>query len=140
MRPASIVNFERVVLLSIILGIVNTILIWDRLTAAMAVTGMGSNFVITVQAITVALYLVLIWFISRRASNVARWIYVVLAAIGLGFGLMGVGQVQALYGTIPLVITIAQYALAIASLWLLFRSDANAWFRGERPADPGVFS
>ena len=140
MRPASIVNFERVVLLSIILGIVNTILIWDRLTAAMAVTGMGSNFVITVQAITVALYLVLIWFISRRASNVARWIYVVLAAIGLGVGLMGVGQVQALYGTIPLVITIAQYALAIASLWLLFRPDANVWFRGERPADPGVFS
>lgn len=140
MRPSSIVNFERIVLLSVLLGIVNTVMIWDRLTAAVAATGMGTGVAIGVQVLTVAIYLVLIWFIARRASNVARWIYIVLCAIGLVFGAMGIGQVAALYGNTVLVINLVQYVLALVSIWLLFRPDANAWFRGDRPADPGVFS
>lgn len=140
MRPASIVNFERVVIFSIVLGLINTVLIWDRLTSAVAVSGMGTSFVVTVQAITIALYLLLIWFISRKGSVVAKWIYVVLAAIGLVFGLLGIGQVAALYGNVALIITIVQYLLTLVSIGLLFRPDANAWFRGERPSDPSVFS
>lgn len=140
MRPSSIVNFERVVVLSIVLGLVNTVLIWDRIADAVAMTGVSLNFVLTIQAITIGLYLLLIWFISRKGSAVAKWIYVVLAGIGLVFGLFGIGQVAQLYGNVSLVITLVQYVLSIISIALLFRADANAWFRGERPADPGVFS
>ena len=140
MRPPSIVNFERVVILSIVLGLINTVLIWDRITDAVALTGVSLSVVLTIQAITIGLYLLLIWFIARKGSVVAKWIYVVLAAIGLVFGLFGIGQVAQLYGNVSLVITLAQYVLSIVSIGLLFRADANAWFSGERPADPGVFS
>ena len=141
MRPQSIVNFERVVLASILLGIVNTALIWDDLQAAMATTGMGTGLVLGIQAVTIALYLLLIWFISRKGSPVAKWIYVVLCVIGLVFGLLVLGEAMRLYGTVPLVITIVQYLLSLASLWLLFRPDSKAWFSdGRGPVDPNVFS
>ena len=137
MRPRSIVNFERIVLLTIVLGIVNTILIWDRLSAAVAASGLGGGAVIAIQAVTIALYLLLIWFVSRKGSVVARWIYVVLAAVGLVYGVTGLGQVMEVHGTLSLVIAIVQYGLALVSIWLLFRPDSNAWFRGERPGLPG---
>jgi hypothetical protein len=140
MRPSSIVNFERIVLLSIVLGAVNTVLIWDRLSAAVAASGLGVGMAIAIQVVTIAIYLLLIWFIARKASNVARWIYVVLCAIGLVFGALGLGQAAALYGNLVLVINLVQYVLSLVSIWLLFRADSNAWFRGERPADPDVFS
>ena len=140
MRPPSIVNFERVVLFSILLGVANTFLIWEQLAATVATTGMGTGFIVTVQAVTIAIYLLLIWFISRKGSPVAKWIYVVLAAIGLLFGLIGIGQVASLYGTVSLVITIVQYVLSAVSIWLLFQPDANAWFSdGRGPVDPNVF-
>ena len=140
MRPTSIVNFERVVLLSIVLGIVNTVLIWDRLTAAVQASGLGTGMAIAIQVITIAIYLLLIWFIARKASNVARWIYVVLAAIGLVFGALGLGQAAQLDGNRARVSTLAQSACPLVSFGLRCRPDSNAGFRGKRPADPGVFS
>ena len=141
MRPQSIVHFERVVLFSLLLGVANTFMIWGTLTSSVATAGMGVGFIVTVQAITLAIYLLLIWFIARKGSPVAKWIYVVLAAIGLLFGLIGIGQVAGLYGTSALVITIVQYVLSAVSIWLLFRPDANAWFsNGRGPVDPSIFN
>lgn len=145
MRPSSIVNFERVVLLSILLGIVGTWLSWARIQAMVAQTAtaggphMSTNTVIVIQAVTIALYLLLIWFISRKASPVAKWIYVVLAGLGLVFGLFGLPQTMR-YGTAPLLVAIVQYLLSITSLWLLFRPDAKAWFSEGRGPDPSTFA
>jgi hypothetical protein len=140
MRPASIVLFERLVLLSIILGIINTILIWDELNAQVAQTGMGAGAVMSIQAATIALYLLLIWFISRKGSPVAKWIYVVLAGIGLVFSVVGIGQAFEM-GALSGVFSIVGIVLTLATIWLLFRPDAKAWFadgRSESP-DPEVF-
>ena len=139
MRPKSIVTFERLVLLGIILGIVNAFLVWDQTQAALQAQGtaVGSSTVITIQAITVALYLLLVWFISRKGSPVAKWIYVVIAGLGLVLGLVGIQQTLA-FGTVPAIITIVQYVLTLASIWMLFRPDAKAWFsdgRGGAEAD-----
>lgn len=139
MRPASIVNFERVVLVSIALGILNAFLLRDQAAATAANQGFGPGFTLAVQAISIAIYLLLIWFISRKASSVAKWIYVVLGAIGIVFGVAGYRSTLG-FGTLPALITAIQYLLVLASIWLLFRPDAKAWFadRGASP-DPDVF-
>ena len=131
MRPKSIVLFERIVLLSLLLGIVNSLLISDRLTADAAAQGMSGNSVFVIQAITIVIYLLLIYFISRKASPVAKWIYVVLGVLGIVIAVAGVSQTLA-FGIPTLIITIVQYGLLIASIWLLFRPDANAWFADGR--------
>ena len=138
MRPISIVNFERIVLLSIGLGVINTFMVWDRVSALLAANHLNPNVGIIALAIVLALYGLLIWFISRRGSVVAKWIYVVFTAIGLVYGLTGIGRVAAQDGTFALIFTIVQDVLAAVSVWLLFRPDASAWFRGERAADPDV--
>ena len=131
MRPKSIVLFERIVLLSLLLGIVNSLLISDRLTADAAAQGMSGNSVFVIQAITIVIYLLLIYFISRKASPVAKWIYVVLGVLGIVIAVAGISQTLG-FGIPTLIITIVQYGLLIASIWLLFRPDANAWFADGR--------
>jgi hypothetical protein len=137
MRPPSIVNFTRVVLLSLAIGILGTWLSWDRVEATIAATGsgMGTGTLVGIQAVTIALYLVLIWFIHAQGSPVAKWIYVVLCGLGLVLGLLGIGQTLS-YGILPTILAAIQYILAIISLWLLFRPDSKAWF-SEGRGDPG---
>ncbi len=131
MRPASIVNFERVVLLSLALGLIGAYLIWDQTMQTASAAGMGSGTLVTIQAVTIGLYLLLLYFIARKGSPVAKWIYVALAVLGLVVGVAGFQQTMQ-YGTLPLIITIIQYALTLYSLYLLFRPDSKAYFADGR--------
>jgi|SRR4051812_41010633 hypothetical protein len=136
MRPNSIVNFERVVILSILLGIVGSVLNKAKMEAMTAgQPHLSSSTMLTIQIIVILLYLVLIYFISRKGSPVAKWIYVVLCAIGLLFGLLALPVLMKI-GTLPLLIAVVQYGLSIVSLWLLFRPDSKAWFSEGRTVDP----
>lgn len=138
MRPPSIVNFTRVVLLSLAIGILATWLSWEKVESAVAATGsgMGTETIVGIQAVTIALYLLLVWFIHAHGSPVAKWIYVVLCGLGLVIGLLGFGQTLS-YGTLPALLAALQYILSIYSLWLLFRPDSKAWF-SEGRGDPGA--
>ena len=138
MRPPSIVNFTRVVLLSLALGILGTWLSWDKVEAILAAsgTGMTAGTILAVQGVTIALYLLLIWFISSHGSPVATWIYVVMSVLSLIVGLLGFRQTMA-YGTLPTLLAAVQFLLSILSLWLLFRPDSKAWFsEGRGSPDP----
>ena len=133
MRPKSILNFERLVLLYLAVGLLYAYLVWDQTMASLQAqgAGLGSGTVLTIQAITVALYLLLVWFISRKGSPVAKWIYVVIGGLGLVLGLVGMRETISL-GTVPLILAILQYVLLLLTIWLLFRPDAKAWFSDGR--------
>lgn len=133
MRPKSIVLFERLVLLGLILGLVNAFLVSGRMEAMLAAQGKGMTMgtVYLIQAVTIALYLLLVWFISRKGSPIAKWIYVVIAVLGFVIGIAGLRQAME-FGTVPLIINLAQYAITLATIYLLFRPDAKAWFNDGR--------
>ena len=139
MRPASIVNFERVLLLTIVIGLAAAVFNWDATVAlARSQSGgrFGSTFVLVVQAASIALYLLLLWLIARRRSVVAMWIYVVLAVAGLLLALRGLSSL----GQLPLpalLLQAAQWLLTLVSLWLLFRPESRAWLRGAGDAAAG---
>lgn len=143
MRPKSIVNFERVVLLGILIGIINSVVSWDKMLAMAqaqaAAQGstmkIGPGFIIGVQAFFIIIYLLLVWLISRKGSPVAKWIYVALAVLSLIAAVFGLGKMAA-YGTVSLVLAIVQHLLTLAALWFIFQPDANAWFAEGRSADP----
>jgi formate hydrogenlyase subunit 3/multisubunit Na+/H+ antiporter MnhD subunit len=138
MRPKSIVNFERVVLLWILVGLVNAWLQWNHLVAQMAAAHLGPNVIIIGQGISILINLLLLWFIAHRGSPVAKWIYVVLAAIGLVFGIIGLVRNLDM-GAMPLAVTILQYLLVASALWLIFQPDSKAWFSEGRGPDPDAF-
>lgn len=140
MRPPSILMFERLFLASIGLSVLSLILNFEALMEevarepAMAGFGLGGGFVLGIAAVGYALYLLLWFLIARKASNVAKWILIVLLALSL------VSLLGTLAGPwdLPMLLGLAVYALEVAAVVYLFRPDAHAWLKGEA-ADPKTF-
>ena len=141
MRPASIVMFERLFLASLALSVVSFLINYESMVRdletqpGVAELGFGSGFAIGSMAVGLAIFLLLWFFIARKASSVAKWILVVLLALSV-ISLPGMLMGQ---WNLGVVLGLGVYALEIAAAAYLFRADAAAWFRGEPTADPATF-
>jgi hypothetical protein len=128
MRPASIVNFERLYVGAIIVGLVNTYLSWDKSLAMLRSqpVQVGSGFLIGTTAFGLAIQLLLWFFIARRGSVVAKWLLVVLFALGILLLIVALVRNPAI-GGVTGVLALVNYALQAAAVWMLFRPDSKAW-------------
>jgi hypothetical protein len=143
-RPHSIVMFERLFLASLALSLLGSLLAFDAVVdemtrdPAVQQMGLGGGFVGAVLAIGLVVYLLLWFLIARKASNIAKWILVVFVAIGV-ISLL-VSMTQGFTADLPTLLGLVNYALELAAVSFLFRSDAVAWLTGEAaPADPTTF-
>jgi hypothetical protein len=141
--------FDRLYLTALLLGIVGGVLNWQATSAFLAnnpaieALGTGLVYGIVVGSVVVGLGInLLLWyFISRRASNAARWIWVVLLVVGLP------GTVRTVSGATGMVLPLAgrgiliiNVLLQLAAAAMLFRPDARAWFAsGGQLADRDAF-
>lgn len=130
-RPNSIVQFDWIYLAIIALGLVGVALTWDEVTASVQVQqtvarfGMGMIYVPIV--IGVLIQLALWYFIARRGSVVAKWIFVILTGLGAlwaVFGLATRGAPNPAAG----VVDVASIVLQVIAIVLLFRPDTRPWF------------
>ena len=143
MRPNSIIMFERLFLASLALSAIASVISYDAVLAelnrdpAMEQLGLGGGFVVGMLALGMAIYLLLWFLIARKASTVAKWILVVFVALGL------VSFAASLTASFTLdfssLLALVTYALEVAAVSCLFRSDAVAWLGGEKPADTTTF-
>ena len=144
MRPPSIVMFERLFLASLALSAFNFVVGYDAMIEqverepALQQLGLDGGFVTGMFVVGVAIYLLLWFFIARKASTVAKWILVVLSAVGLLSFLASFATGQVTFDQ-SAMLGAAYYALEVAAVVFLFRADANAWFRNEWKADPATF-
>lgn len=143
MRPKSIIMFDRFYLASLALGVINFFVGYEATMALMeaepgsAELGLaGPGILWGSFAFGMAISLLLWFLISRKANNIARWILVVLAVIGV-IGLpFSLGQLPPLQLVGSLVIT----AVNLLAVYFLFRPDAKAWFEhGPGGMDPNIF-
>lgn len=138
-RPKSIELFERCYLGGWAVGVVNTLMTWTavsddpRIVEASEV--IGSWYLPTMTAIGLAIPLILWFFIARKGSVVAKWIMVVLTAIGvIGLALsFARGEYPA---GIPGILGLIGVTLNIAAAAMLFRPDARPWFGERAPQEP----
>lgn len=137
MRPKSIDQFSMVYLAVIVVGLVSTALSWNDMLAQVSVQRMmaqfGSASVYAVAVIGVLIQALLWYFIARRGSVVAKWIFVVLTVLAILSSLWGLAMAGAASMVIG-VLGVATIVLQAIAIWLLFRPDTPAWF-GEMPAD-----
>ena len=146
MRPQSIELFEKVYLGSIALGLVNTAFSWGALTASLKTVGdgamtMGPGVMVGSIALSLVISLLLWFFIARRASNVAKWIYVVITAIGV-FGVLSSLANPLTPKGLTMIGGFVATALQVFAAWLLFKPDAAAWLESKGangPGDPDTF-
>ena len=141
-RPASIILFERLFLVSVVLGVVNSVFNWATITGQIAATPgaaamFGSGFLIGTMLFGVAINLLLWYFIARRGANVARIIWTVLFA----FGVFGV--IAMFFQATPLsvkIIPLISFALQAYGVFLLYRPDAKPWFSSNKDDLEKIFS
>lgn len=141
-RPQSILWFERLVYLGLGLAVLNTYLSADELRAEPGFGSAGLVFAIVVLVITIAISLLFVWYIAYRASNVAKWIYVVLGVVGFVIMiLLAVSDPTAMRasGDFSLGLTVASNLLSAVEMGLLFRRDSRDWFGGRGGVDPEIF-
>ena len=136
-RPPSIRWFERIVYLNQLVAIASTYAAWEAIREIADPSFAPPRFMFYLLAVVIAVNLLLMWLIAYRASNVARWILVVL--IGLSFWSLANIPAFLRFGHTYFALALLQYLLSAVSVWLLFRRDARRWFAGHRPVDPEVF-
>ena len=133
MRPSSIATFERVVLLMLILMAASTAISWDGVEAAARAQRVEGSAVAITLGVLLVLFLALVWLVSRRGSNAARWIYVLIVGAALVYQAIHIGEISG--PTTGWLMAAAEAVLALLSIWLLLRPDSNAWFsRGRSPS------
>ena len=125
-RPTEIVWFERIIIGTLFLGALNNWLAWPQLVAMR-----GPAFLIAVQLFTLAFIMGLTLFISRRRSNIAKWISVGLFVAGLFLmvrdGLAGLQSGSPAIGIIQAAAQLVAYAL-------LFTAASRRWLKREAAA------
>ena len=82
-RPSSIRWFEYAQYAIFGFGLINWTLTYDRQREAAAGLGRGPTFIVTIVLLTFGLLFLFVWLIAYRRSNIAKWIFVVLNALGL---------------------------------------------------------
>jgi hypothetical protein len=90
----------------------------------------GASLILLVLGLPVLILIglsVLIFMIARRASSVARWIYIGIVGLSLLLGLIGLAGGNGSSGGIFILVQLIQYGLLIASVVFLLQPDANAW-------------
>lgn len=136
--------FDRLFFASLALSLVNSAVSYSAVQqqfstdpALAPVGGFAGPFFVVSLVVGFAISLLLWFFISRRASDVAKWIQVVFTA----FGVLGVVQnlTKPMFGAGPLVLMVVLTVLQVAAVYFLFRPDAKAWFAGQGPVDTDVF-
>ncbi|QYJ07371.1 hypothetical protein [Qipengyuania flava] len=140
MRPASIIWFERLFLLSLLLGLGNAILSFDSAVAlveadpVMAEMGWSGGFVMGVVAFSLGIPLLLTYLIARRASVVAKWVLVALVAIGFLMISFDTENMLSLANIGSAVAALLQ----LVAVTLLFRRDAVEWLGKPKGANPAA--
>ena len=145
MRPASIMRFEKAYLASIVLGLIAAAISWSTMSEALndpvvQSMGMGTGFLVGTLAVSTLVSLLLWYFIARRASNIAKWIYVVIVALGTVSFLMSIGSPAAEGAT--MIFGLVNLVLQVYAGWQLFKPDAKRWLESKGAgdgSDPTVF-
>ena len=130
-RPPSILTFERSYLTALLLGIANTLLHWDYYRATPQVERanvlFGNWFAPAVTIAGASVSILLLYFIARRGSVVAKWLVSVSAVL---FALLMVFNLVAGSFASPTsaILAIAVTVLNLFAASRLFRADTKPWF------------
>jgi hypothetical protein len=141
MRPKSIVRFEQLFFVNLVLGIAIAAVTWNARMAIYHSTPnsavMGDAFPVISLLIGYVISLALWFFIARRGSVVAKWIYVVFFAIGV-LGLLatlGTGMAR-MTDPLSFYASILSTLISAAAVYFLFQRDTRPWFGESAPSEP----
>ncbi len=141
-RPRSVALFERLYVSSQAASILAIFLHYGTLRSAAIANGSSPAGPIVGVFLILVISVPLWFFIVRRASNIAKWITIILFAIGL-LGLPSSLSKTLAVGPAYFVLSLLALVLSIGSVIMLFKQDSVFWLKSNGkalPVDPEIFS
>lgn len=144
-KPDSIRIFDRLFWASTLIGVLNFLFNLNETSKSFANTpelvaaGFGMGFIVTTFIVSMILNILIWYFISARASRIAKWILIVFFVVGLFSIVRNFNNPIAPQGLAFGVVILLTLMQSVA-IYMLFRRDSLDWFNGKRPVDPGIFS
>jgi len=135
--PKPVWWFEKLMWISLLLGIVAFWVRWEASKAKWGVPDFAMQASIPIGVFTITVVLVLIFLIARLRQNWARFVFAALFILGLPFAVMNlVHNLPDLLSAGPTAIAlwIVQGALQLAAMVLIYLPGADPWFT--KPAEP----
>jgi predicted Co/Zn/Cd cation transporter (cation efflux family) len=164
MRPKSIVQFERIYLVSLLFVLLQHVAayflasdLYEQFTGGFGVPeefGAAFGAIMTIVMVfsvifTLGIPLLFMWLASRKRQEFAKWVLLAISILTVGNGLLSFAvyflmpsDLTALpgggdvenYYLISFALDGVSEAIGVFALIYLFRQDAVAWFRTARPA------
>jgi hypothetical protein len=139
-RPRAIVYFERIIFGTLLLGVLQSYLGWNRVIAAAPAADGNSAVAFTLIILTFTFVLIgtLTLLVSRRRSKIAMWISIALFVLGLPSFVQTV--IRGVLFASNLIAVLQAIAQGVA-YGLLFTPSARRWMsrKGERANPHDVF-
>jgi len=146
-RPQTIVVWEILFWIAIVIGIINLFVFTPNLAdmsapgttgADMATAQKAIGWIEVVVAVIYVLLGLLFWyFIARKGNNVFKWIWVVLAVLGILGSLANLGQTFD-FSVIGGILALIVLAIGVVNIALIFLPSSRPWFnRAARAAADG---
>ncbi|MEB3416399.1 hypothetical protein VCJ71_09995 [Alteriqipengyuania sp. WL0013] len=136
-KPLSIRLFNAMFWLGVLLNIAAAIVNRD---VSVEVSGLGEttldpNIFLAAGLIILVLVFSALWFfIVRRASSIARWVFTIFAMIMLALTAANASLLAEKMGGLGTTLEIARFAMWVLAALMLFRKDAEDYFRASRSA------
>ena len=127
--PGDIVRFEQLMLASLALGVVVATAMYDHLIEHLGGLMQAALLMMAIYGASLAL----MYWISRRRSNVARWLLAAGSVLAL---LPYLAHVMDMFHTSAVIyVSLLELALQAAAVQRLFTKSARAWFAETTPLD-----
>lgn len=130
-RPGSIIWFERLFFGSFAVSFIDMFVHRELLFSDEEFgDDLGLTFILAMLGVMIVSYgiQILLWFYTaHRASNIARWIYIILWIVGM----VGLAIYIFDYTTSELIFFAVAQSLALGSVICLFTPEARFWFRSK---------
>jgi hypothetical protein len=127
-RPTSIVRFEQLSYLVILLAIASWPLNWPTMRRYFNEHPVGYPIGI---CFGLGLAVLVIWLIARRRKNWVRWTYAILTLASLPFAVLDV-KVRFSANVAAAITYYAGYVILLVAVSLLFTREARDWFKPKR--------
>jgi hypothetical protein len=142
MKPLSIKRFEQLFIASAVITVLATMLNYGVLRSQAIAQGSAAASPIAGVVFELLVSLALWYAIVRRASNVAKWILVVLVTLG-AISLPWTYEEVFLVSRSYSLLSIVAFVLSLASTALLFTQESIVWLKSKGtvlPVSADIFS
>jgi len=127
-KPRSIIAFQRLLLVHLVLTLLNILLHYNALRSMAIAKGASPAGPLLGILIAVGFYAFFRVSIGKMASNLMKWVFVIFTAISVitvPLNFSAVSSVSVVYA----LLDIACFVLQVTAAHFLFREDAAKWLK-----------